>query len=169
MDASFGPDGYRRQARDGGAGRGGHAGGAGRDGLRPNLPPLLQGAGGPSGVGAAGRLTAPHTGTPAYGYGLAFGRSVWLGLQGPGLSPLLTANAGMHPWNWLNQLQQPLWGTVNQAFTDALAGPRRSDPFQLYATQVFQSAVGRVGAPCRATGGRSWARSSISWPASSTA
>ena len=109
-----------------------------------NLPPLLQGTAGPT---RPGGFTAPNTSTPAYGYGLAFGRSVWLGLQGPGMSPLLTANLGQHPWNWLNQLQQPLWGTVNQAFTDALTRAKtQRDPFQLYATQVFQSAVGRVGA-----------------------
>ena len=112
-----------------------------------NLPPLLQGAGGPSGSAPPGGFTAPHTGTPAYGYGLAFGRSVWLGLQGPGMSPLLTANAGQHPWAFLSQFQPALWNKVNQAFTDALARAKSlRDPFTMYASQVFQSAVGRVGA-----------------------
>ena len=86
-----------------------------------NLPPLLQGVAGPA---QPGGFTAPNTATPAYGYGLAFGRSVWLGLQGPGMSPLLTASTGQHPWSWLSQLQPALWGKVNQAFTDALARAR---------------------------------------------
>ena len=109
-----------------------------------NLPPLLQGVAGPA---QPGGFTAPNTSTPAYGYGLAFGRSVWLGLQGPGMSPLLTANAGQHPWGWLSQFQPALWSKVNQAFTDALARAKSlRDPFTMYASQVFQSAVGRVGA-----------------------
>ena len=109
-----------------------------------NLPPLLQGVAGPT---RPGGFTAPNTSTPAYGYGLAFGRSVWLGLQGPGMSPLLTANAGQHPWGWLSQFQPALWNKVNQAFTDALARAKSlRDPFTMYASQVFQSAVGRVGA-----------------------
>ena len=132
-----------------------------------NLPPLLQGVAGPT---RPGGFTAPNTSTPAYGYGLAFGRSVWLGLQGPGMSPLLTANAGQHPWAFLSQFQPALWNKVNQAFTDALARAKSlRDPFTMYASQVFQSAVGRVGATVSGDWARSWARSSISWPASSTA
>ena len=54
---------------------------------------------------------------------------------------------GQHPWGWLSQFQPALWSKVNQAFTDALARAKSlRDPFTMYASQVFQSAVGRVGA-----------------------
>ena len=127
VDAAFGPDGDRGQAGDGDAFRapGGVVtpGVLGETAHGLNLPPLLQGVAGPT---RPGGFTAPNTSTPAYGYGLAFGRSVWLGLQGPGMSPLLTANAGQHPWGWLSQFQPALWNKVNQAFTDALRGPSPS-------------------------------------------
>ena len=109
-----------------------------------NLPPLLQGVAGPA---QPGGFTAPNTATPAYGYGLAFGRSVWLGLQGPGMSPLLTANTGQHPWSWLSQFQPALWSKVNRAFTDGLARARAGgSPSALCSQLAFQATVARTGA-----------------------
>ena len=144
MDAAFGPDGHRGQA--GTATPSGAPGGVvtpgvlGETAYGLNLPPLLQGVAGPT---QPGGFTAPNTATPAYGYGLAFGRSVWLGLQGPGMSPLLTANTGQHPWSWLSQFQPALWSKVNRAFTDALARARAGgSPSALCSQLAFQAARG---------------------------
>ena len=118
-----------------------------------NLPPLLQGVAGPT---QPGGFTAPNTATPAYGYGLAFGRSVWLGLQGPGMSPLLTANTGQHPWGWLSQFQPALWSKLNRAFTDALARARAGgSPSALCSQLAFQAGAGASGATVTGDG---WAQ-----------
>ena len=157
MDAAFGPDGHRGQAGDGDAV--GAPGGVvtpgvlGETAYGLNLPPLLQGVAGPT---QPGGFTAPNTSTPAYGYGLAFGRSVWLGLQGPGMSPLLTANTGQHPWSWLSQFQPALWSKVNRAFTDALARARAGgSPSALCSQLAFQAGAGASGATVTGDG---WAQ-----------